>query len=152
MADFSNTGGYYPPYSFYFKVEFPGLTGDTRDFSFQSVSGLSVEFETESYKEGGENRFEHKLPVRSKYNTLQLKRGLLTDSAVLKWCKDAFESMIFKPTNVVVKLLNESGEPLKTWNVVQAWPKKWSVADFNANENSVVIETLELEYQYFTTI
>ena len=60
-------GGYYPPVGFHFKVEFMGI-GNDNDSRFQSVSGLTVEYETESFKEGGENRFEHKLPVRTKSN------------------------------------------------------------------------------------
>ena len=68
-------GGYYPPVGFHFKVEFVNL-GNNNDTRFQSVSGLNVEFETETFKEGGENRFEHKLPVRTKYPDLSLKRGI----------------------------------------------------------------------------
>ena len=44
----------------------------------------------------------------------------------------------------------EKGEPLRTWKVAHAIPRKWSISDLNANENSVVVETLELSYRYFT--
>ncbi|MFO0795329.1 MAG: phage tail protein [Candidatus Brocadiaceae bacterium] len=46
--------------------------------------------------------------------------------------------------------MNEKGEPLRTWNVVNAIPRKWVVSDLNASENSVVIETMEFSYRYFT--
>jgi phage tail-like protein len=36
--------------------------------------------------------------------------------------------------------------------VVNAIPKKWQVSNFNAQENSVVIESLVLSYNYFTSI
>ncbi|NTW53515.1 MAG: phage tail protein [Chlorobaculum sp.] len=140
---------YYPPWGFYFRVVF-GISQDKNDARFQSVSGLSVEYDFETFKEGGENRFEHKLPVRTKYADLVLKRGLLTDSSVIEWLTDAFQNRSFTPTDLSVNLLNEKGEPLQTWNVVHAIPKKWLVSDFNANENSVVIETMELSYRYFT--
>lgn len=152
MATQVNAGTYYPPVSFYFRVEFPNISGKGADNSFQSVSGLSVEFDAETFKEGGENRFEHKLPSRSKYPNLVLKRGLLKDSKVVNWCRDAFESMVFQPTAVIVQLLNEKGDPLKTWNIVNAWPAKWSVSDLKSDDNTVVIESLELSYQYFTVI
>ena len=152
MPDISSSGGFYPPVSFHFKVEFPLISSGGAETGFQSVSGLSVEMETETFKEGGENRFEHRLPVRSKYPNLVLKRGMMTDSNVVKWCQDVFLNMIVQPTNVVVKLLNERGEPLRTWNVVNAYPLKWNVSDFKSDDNSVVIETLELSYQYFTVI
>ncbi|MBN9400226.1 MAG: phage tail protein ['Candidatus Kapabacteria' thiocyanatum] len=140
---------YYPPLSFYYRVEF-SISKDKNDVRFQTVSGLSVEYDYESFKEGGENRFEHKLPVRTKYADMVLKRGMLTDSDVIKWMLDAFRNREFKPADLTVILLNEKGEPLKTWKVAQAIPKKWIVSDLNANENSVVIETLELTYRYFT--
>lgn len=140
---------YYPPLSFYYRVEF-SISKDKNDVRFQTVSGLSVEYDYESFKEGGENRFEHKLPVRTKYADIVLKRGMLTDSEVIKWMLDAFRNREFKPADLTVILLNEKGEPLKTWKVAQAIPKKWIVSDLNANENSVVIETLELTYRYFT--
>src|ERR1700757_79876 len=115
---------YYPPWSFYYKVEFmlgsPGLPDDAR---FQTVSGLSVEYDYESYKEGGENRFEHKLPVRTKYADLVLKRGMLTNSAVIDWFVSAFRDRAFSPADLSVILMNESGDPLRTWNVAHAVPK-----------------------------
>jgi phage tail-like protein len=140
---------YYPPWGFYFRVVFD-ISQDKNDLRFQSVSGLSVEYDFESFKEGGENRFEHKLPVRTKYADLVLKRGLLTDSSVINWVLDAFQNRIFKPADITVNLINERGEPLQTWNVVHAIPKKWLVSDFNANENGIVVETMELSYRYFT--
>ncbi|MEF3077314.1 MULTISPECIES: phage tail protein [unclassified Methylobacter] len=140
---------YYPPLGFYYKVEF-GISQDKNDARFQSVSGLSVEYDYETYKEGGENRFEHKLPVRSKYADLVLKRGMLTDSSVLQWFLDAFNQRSFKASDVNVILMNEKSEPLRTWKIAHAIPKKWLVSDLNANESAVVIETLELTYRYFT--
>lgn len=142
---------YYPPWGFYYKVEF-GMSKDRNDVRFQSVSGLSVEYDYESFKEGGENRFEHRLPVRTKYADMVLKRGMLADSTVIKWFRDAFDLRIFKPANIHVILMSESGDPLRTWNIVNAIPKKWSISDLNANENSVVIETMELTYRYFTVL
>jgi phage tail-like protein len=137
---------YYPPLGFHFKVEFANLPGE---FEFQSVSGLNVELETEEISEGGENRFKHKLPIRTKFPNLVLKRGLLVDSDLIKWCREAVEDFNISPTNITIKLLNEKHEPLMTWNVVHAYPVKWAVADFNAEESKLVIETIELVYNYF---
>lgn len=145
--------GYYPPWGFYYKVDFV-IEGKgkppTDDARFQTVSGLSVEYDYESFKEGGENRFEHKLPVRTKYADMVLKRGMLLNSDVIKWFLAAFRDREFTPADVNVILMNEKGDPLRTWNVVHAIPKKWLVSDLNANESSVVIETMELTYRYFT--
>ncbi|WPV02865.1 phage tail protein [Mucilaginibacter sp. cycad4] len=141
----------YPPLGFHFKVVFTGIGDEEIDSRFQNVSGLSMEMETESKKEGGENRFEHALPVRAKFPALVLKRGLITESKLLmNWCNNVFNNFIIEPKDLTVSLLNEEHDPLLTWNVVQAWPKKWSLSDLNAEQNSIAIESFELQYQYYT--
>ena len=141
----------YPPLGFHFKVVFTGIGEEDIDSRFQNVSGLSMEMETESKKEGGENRFEHARPVRAKFPALVLKRGLITESKLLMdWCNNVFKNFIIEPKDLTVSLLNEEHDPLLTWNVVQAWPKKWSLSDLNAEQNSIAIESFELQYQYYT--
>lgn len=125
---------------------------------FQEVTGLSFEIETEELREGGENRFSYKLPKRARYPNLVLKRGMLTGTALLKWFKSAMSTYFtvvvydFKPADMLVTLLDEAGQPVAIWNVVQAYPVKWSTSDFRASENAVVVETIELAYQYFERI
>jgi phage tail-like protein len=56
---------FYPPVGFHFLVRFEGLL--TRfpgipDIGFQEVSGINAEFGVEEYREGGENRYAHRLP------------------------------------------------------------------------------------------
>ena len=143
---------YYPPVGFHFSVEFTDIDANKSDHQFQSVSGLSVDLETEEVAEGGENRFKHKIPVRTKYPNLVLKRGVLIDSEVINWCRKALENFEILPTDITIKLLDEKHEPLQTWSIAHAYPVKWSVADFNAEENKIVIETLELSYNYFKII
>jgi phage tail-like protein len=140
---------YYPPVGFHFRVEFdlPGATDS--DIRFREVSGLSMELGEETYNEGGENRFSQKLPGRASYPALVLKRGLLTGSAVGKWCQAAIRDLDIQPITVWVTLLNDAHQPLQTYTFVNAWPKKWSVSDFNAESSDIVIEALELNYQYF---
>ena len=152
---------YYPPTGFHFKVEFTGVDGmnnnDTEQ-RFQEVSGLSVEIETETLREGGENRFEYKFPKRAKYPNLVLKRGLLKNTALLNWFKSAMNAYFFaitippldfQPSDILITLLDESDQPVAIWNVVQAYPLKWSASDLKSTENAIVVETVELAYQYF---
>jgi len=151
---------YIPPCGFHFKVEFIGVDGMSTDTEqrFQEVSGLSVEIETEELREGGENRFVYKLPKRAKYPNLVLKRGLLKGAAIIDWLKSAMNTYFivvvydFKPADIIITLIDEDGQPAASWNVVQAYPLKWSASEFNANSNTVVVETIELAYQYFERI
>jgi phage tail-like protein len=148
---------YYPPVGFHFRVAFtnvPGMNDDTEQ-RFQEVSGLSFEVETEALREGGENRFEYKLPKRTKYPNLVLKRGLLKGTKLIDWFKAALRTYYtvviydFKPADLVVTLMDEADEAVAIWSVAQAYPLKWSISEFKASESALVIETIELAYQYF---
>ena len=68
------------------------------------------------------------------------------------WCKNAFENFVFEPVNIIISLLNENHIPIQSWYVVNAIPKKWSVSSFNAEQSSIVIESITLSYQYFNII
>ena len=141
-----------PPVGFHFLVVFELFPQTPQDFRFQEVSGLDVELEMEPVKEGGQNRFTHQLPVRNRYTDITLKRGLFIGSGITLWCKNAIENFVFVPTNVLISLLTPEHLPLQSWYVINAIPKKITVANFNAQENSVVVESLVLSYNYFSTI
>lgn len=140
---------YYPPVGFHFSVIFdlPGIAD--QDFRFREVSGLNMELEEESVNEGGENRYIQKLPIRARYPDLVLKRGLLANSVLYNWCRDAILNLDIQPILIWVNILNEKHEPLQQYIFQNAWPKKWNVSDLNAESGDILIETLELAYQYY---
>ena len=141
---------YYPPAGFYFKVQIAGSSSDD-DAAFSEVSGLDSEIEVEEIREGGENAFSHRVPGRVKYGNLILKRGILAQgSQFAQWCQSVLQaewagSVACYDLNVF--LLDETGNPLLTWNCAHAWPVKWSVGAFNANQNDIAVETLEFAYR-----
>jgi phage tail-like protein len=139
---------YYPPVGFYFRVEITDKAKiDTADSNFQEVSGLTAEIEVEKYQEGGENGFQHNLPKPAKFPNLVLKRGLLTNSEMIGWLNDAIQHFKFQPKNVTVTLMNSEGNPLVAWEFLDAYPIKWDISAFNAMDNSIVSETIELVFK-----
>jgi len=141
---------YYPPVGFHFKVDIPGIGAGDKDMRFQEVTGLTAEIGVEELTVGGENRFTYRLPTRAKYANVVLKRGMLRDSGLIKWFRNAIENFEFEPVDISVHLLNEKHEVLNSWEFRQAYPVKWVISDFKALENSLVVETIELSYQFFT--
>lgn len=136
----------YQNVNFHFSVDF--YTNDS-DIRFQSVTGLDSVIETEPVKEGGQNQFTHLLPVRRKYGPVVLKRGLLSpdDSPVTQWLKSAFDDQQIVPKDtVVIKLLDEDHKPLIIWNLNHVWPLSWKIAELNAEQGAILIESLELSY------
>jgi phage tail-like protein len=139
---------YYPPVGFYFRVSVSGINGQNEG-NFQEVTGLNVKLDVEEIKEGGENRFAHRLPGRPKYENLVLKRGMVTDSFLITWARRATEQFIFTTKTVVLSLLNDDSVPLAAWNFVNAYPVGIRMSEFKAQENNIAIETLELCFDYF---
>ncbi len=143
----------YPPVGFIFKVEFKELDDAYEtDTYWQEVNGLSIDVSEFEYKEGGENRFVYTFPERPKYSNIELKRGLMPNTTVYNWCSDSIRNLDIKPTNFFITLLNDKQEPLQLYHVINAWPTKWNVSNFNAMDSQIVIESLELSYQYFSIL
>lgn len=143
--------GEYPVVGFHFKVTFEDISTSPEDIKFQEVSGFTVDVETESLVEGGENRFTHQLPTRTRYSDLTLKRGVLPiSSGLFDWFKESIDLFLFSPINLTVFLLNEAHEEVASWHIVNAVPKRWEYSTLNAEQSSIFIETMVLSYQYFT--
>ncbi len=137
--------------AFHFSVEVAGETDDA-DTRFQEASGLSAEVGVEEYREGGVNDYVHRLPTGAKYGNLVLKRGYTSSSSLSKWCRDAIEDFVFTPKDVTVSLLDEEHNPLAAWSFVGAYPLKWSLSGFNAQQNGLAIESLELAFSRFRKV
>jgi len=119
------------------------------DSSFQEVSGLKVTIDTEPKKEGGDNNFVHHLPKQPKYENLVLKRCLLYNSKLDKWCRDAIENFKFDPKDIKLSLLGANGGSLASWSIIQAYPISWELGNLNSTSNQLAIETLTLKYKLF---
>ena len=138
---------YTPPSAFYFSVKFSGFP--EMDTSFQEVSGLKVTVNTVEKEEGGDNNYIHYLPSAPKYENMVLKRCLLNNSSLDKWCRDALEDFKFDPKDIQLALLGANGDILASWNIVRAIPISWELGALNSSTNELAIETLTLKYRNF---
>lgn len=133
---------------FYFKLSFKG-----DDAAFQEVSGISKELHVEEVTGGGENRFKYKLPTTVTNSNLVLKRALISSgSKLLDWCAGTMDDSLVAAVqthDVTLSLLDEKGNSSVSWTFYNAYPVKYSVSDLKSQENSIVIESIELAYTYF---
>lgn len=155
-----------PPTGFVFTVQVLKASNsgpDAPEASFQEVSGISTEISTEKIVEGGENRFAHKVPGRIRNdNNLVLKLGLITTPSEFgKWCTNHFSQDLNTADNqnkievkdLVVHLFDMVSEkPIKSWAFSRAYPVKWEIANLNAAQNEIVVESLTLVYAYFVEL
>jgi phage tail-like protein len=129
------------PYAgFSFLVEIEGLLVG----GFSEVSGLQVETEVQSYREGGLNAYVHKLPGPAHYpQNLVLKRGLTDVDTLWSWCQDVARGEIQR-RNGTIYLLGRGGRPAIAWNFLGAYPVRWAGPEFRAGSANVAFETIEL--------
>lgn len=133
--------------AFRFAVKVDGIP-DTAA-RFQSVSGLSHEFEIVTHQEGGLNDRTHQLPGQGKYPNLVLKTGYLVNPALESWHRD-FVKNRGPRRNVTVDLLDLSGAKVRSWTFERCWPVKWEGPQFDGSQAAIAVQTLELAHEGLT--
>ncbi len=126
--------------NWFFKVEI----GDIK-MSFSRVSGLDVELEFEPYKEGGVNDYMLEFSKIKKNGHLVLERGTGEVSKLIKWFQD-IQLGKFVRKNGTIELWNETGETIRTWQIENALPVKWSGPSLDATGKDIAIEKFELKH------
>jgi len=131
------------PYaSFRFSAEIDGVQVS----GFSEVTGLTLETDVETFREGGVNFYEHQLPGPTKFpSRLVLKRGLASADALWSWYREVMTGSI-KRKNIKIKLLELSNVEQYTWQWIftRACPVKWTGPDFKAGTAEVAFESIEL--------
>lgn len=134
------TGERDDPFSgFNFLVEIDGVS----TAGFSEVSGITIETDPIEYRNGNEITHVRKLPGLQKYGNITLKRGFTKDTTLYDWRKTVVDGRTERHSGSIT-LLNEAREPVVRWNFSQAWPRKLDGPSFNAKNNEVAIETLEI--------
>jgi len=113
---------------------------------FSEASGLVIETDVETIREGGVNTHEVQLAGPSKFpSRLVLKRGL-AEAELWSWYKDVMRGKIQRKT-VTVILQNYEGRAAWQWVFAKACPVKWTGPDFKAGNGEVAFESIELMHR-----
>ncbi len=135
----------YPHGKFRFKLEIDGLTAG----GFSEVSGFDASIDVIEYREGDAVQTPMKLPGLKKYGNITLKQGLVDSDVLYKWMETGFEADVDRKT-ITITLLDIAGEDAASWQVINAWPCKYTAPDFNATASEVAVETLEIAHEGMT--
>ncbi|HST22177.1 MAG TPA: phage tail protein [Blastocatellia bacterium] len=117
---------------------------------FSECTGLQMEVKIFEYKEGGRNNTTLKFPEHASYGNVTLKRGVTNRNQMLAWQLDIAEGTFAirsRGLNFAITLLNEQGQPIKTWSLLRAFPVKWTGPDLKASASEMAIESLEIAHE-----
>lgn len=136
----------YPRVELHFKLEIDGLDAGR----FTEVSGFDATMEPVEYREG-DMASETPLKVLGlrKYGNITLKKGIIEGPVLYDWLIKGLTGAVERKT-VTISLLDETQTAVASWQVINAWPAKYTAPDFNATPNEVAIETLELAHEGMT--
>ena len=136
----------YPHGKFNYKVEIDGLEAG----GFSEVTGFDASIDVIEYREGDMTQTPIKIPGLKKYGNITLKQGL--DSMVLyEWMTAGLEGDVERKT-LTITLLDIAGSPAASWQIINAWPVKYTAPDFNATSSEVAIESLEIAHEGMTRV
>lgn len=135
----------YPLGKFRYKVEIEGVTAG----GFTEVSGFDASIDVIEYREGDMVQTPMKLPGLKKYGNITLKKGVMDTKALYDWMAVGLEKNVKRAT-VTITLIDINGENAASWQVIKAWPTKYTAPDFNATSSEIAVDTLEIAHEGMT--
>lgn len=118
--------------------------------AFTEFSLPSLDVETEDIKEGGQNTYIHRLPVRVKTGNITLRNGITHGGILLDWYLEVLNGKVKDATRqVTVTMYDVALLPLLTWTFRNAYPIKWSGPTLKTSENAIAIEAIEFVHHGF---
>jgi phage tail-like protein len=125
------------------------LDDQTELGSWTKCEGLTVEYDIQEVKEGGQNDYVHRLPGRAKYQNVKLTRPIDKDTGkVAAWLTSVASDP--KRSTAEIVLLDSGGTKVTSWKLAGVYPAKWSGPSLDTGTNQVALEVLELVHNGFT--
>lgn len=121
---------------------------------YEEVSGLTVQLEVHEYSEGGVNGHVHHFPGRMTWPNLVLKRGITNDDNLLAWFhraagQDFAANGSVARSTAAVTLVSAAGERLRSWELIDAVPVRWSGPTLASSSDGTPVEELEVAHHGF---
>lgn len=134
------------PYrNFRFRVEIEGL----QQAGFSEVTGFDASFDVVPYREGNEVITPRKLPGLARYGNISLKWGATESMELYEWIQECVQGTVERKT-VTIIAVDEEGGDAATWQVIEAWPVRYTAPSFNGSGSEVALELLELAHEGMT--
>jgi len=134
-----------PLASFSFYVDIQGTVVGT----FKECSGMGSETELIELKESDKGRLRYmKIPGALKWENISLKRGITDSMDIWKWRKQVEQGDVNGARkNGSIIMYDQTNAEVARWNFESGWPRKVSGPTFNAENNEIGIEELEIVHE-----
>jgi len=113
---------------------------------FAECTGLEASMAVDEWREGGRNDAVLKFPGRISHPNLRLRRGLAVSTELWTW-HEQFLLGRGRRRDGVIELLNDLGEPVRTWRFRRGLPVRWAGPTMNATASAMAIEELEIAHE-----
>lgn len=121
------------------------------------IGPLSRSTEVAEYREGGAPMSTRKIPGQSKYDDINLERGIILDVSFEQWANKVWfyensnalgneVSLADFRKDLKIELCNQAGQVVNVYYIFNAWPTKYqAMPELNAQDGATVaLETLTL--------
>ena len=119
--------------------------------SCKEIFGIDLEFDVIEYRSGDMPGFTKvKMPGLRKSGDVTLMKAMLKDDKKLGDWINQVKMNIIQRESATIALLDEAGNPVQRWRLINVWPKKHTVESFKADGNGVSMETIVLVHEGVT--
>lgn len=136
------------PYAgFNFRMEIDGV----EVAGFKEITGIEMSTEVIDYSEGDDQNYTvRKIPGNTNYTNITFKRGIVEGTDLWEWCDTINDhAREIERKSVTINLLDNEGEPQKTYTLYEAWPCRYKTADLDATADELALEEIEFVYEDF---
>lgn len=132
----------YLNYNFRLEIDNTAVAG------FSECSGLTFDTQPVEYREGTDRRLSvRQLTGMRKYSNISLKRGYTDNKELWNWYKNIVNGTADRRNGAIV-LQDELHQDVLRWNWQDGWITKYEGPTFNAHNNEVTMEHIEIVVEF----
>jgi phage tail-like protein len=133
-----------PAAEFRFYLEVDGLV----EGAFAECSGMKAEREILTVKEGGVNHYAHKLPGRTTYGDITLRKGIMFAIELWDWFEEGIkDGDVDHRDMTIIHYSSYFNIPARWYHVKKAYPVSWEAASLRTDSSQLAMESVTLTFQ-----
>jgi phage tail-like protein len=133
-----------PSAEFRYYVEVDGLV----EGSFIECSGMAMKRDVLEVREGGVNSYTHKLPGRTTYGTITLRKGIMFSTGLWEWYAEGLSDCKVRRRNITITQVSSYFNlPARWYTITNAFPESWEVSSLRSDSSQYAVESLTLTFE-----